>query len=50
MKWKGKKFSVNVNEFVESIPREETVMIVVDINGHVGEGNTSDTDMLGKVW
>ncbi|KAK3507176.1 hypothetical protein QTP70_009520 [Hemibagrus guttatus] len=32
----------------ESIPRGERVVIGADFNGHVGEGNTGDEEVMGK--
>ncbi|KAK3552498.1 hypothetical protein QTP86_012369 [Hemibagrus guttatus] len=33
---------------MESIPTGERVVIGADFNGHVGEGNTGDEDLMGK--
>ena len=33
------KFWTDLDEVVESIPKEEGLVIVADFNGHVGEGN-----------
>ncbi|KAK3572550.1 hypothetical protein QTP86_000444 [Hemibagrus guttatus] len=33
---------------MESIPTGERVVIGVDFNGHVGEGNTGDEEVMGK--
>ncbi|KAK3574890.1 hypothetical protein QTP86_018354 [Hemibagrus guttatus] len=33
---------------MESIPTGETVVIGADFNGHVGEGNTGDEEVMGK--
>ncbi|KAK3543889.1 hypothetical protein QTP70_030272 [Hemibagrus guttatus] len=36
------------NEVMESIPTGERVVIGADFNGHVGEGNTGDEEVMGK--
>ena len=35
-------------EVVGKIPRDERLVIVVDLNAHVGEGNTNDEEAMGK--
>ncbi|XP_060800080.1 uncharacterized protein LOC132901597 [Neoarius graeffei] len=37
-----------MDEVVESIPREERVLIGADFNGHVGKGNRGDEDVMGR--
>ncbi|MCJ8736302.1 hypothetical protein PDJAM_G00258210 [Pangasius djambal] len=37
-----------LDEVIESIPTGERVVIGADFNGHVGDGNTGDEEMMGK--
>ncbi len=37
-----------LDEVVESIPKEERVVIGTDSNGHVGEGNICDENVTGR--
>ncbi|MCI4382162.1 hypothetical protein PGIGA_G00260620 [Pangasianodon gigas] len=37
-----------LDEVIESIPMGERVVIGADFNGHVGEGNTGDEEVMGK--
>ncbi|KAK3529832.1 hypothetical protein QTP86_006912 [Hemibagrus guttatus] len=42
------KFWSELDEVMESIPTGERVVIGADFNGHVGEGNTCDEEVMGK--
>ncbi|KAK3530583.1 hypothetical protein QTP86_028838 [Hemibagrus guttatus] len=42
------RFWSQLYEVMESIPTGERVVIGADVNGHVGEGNTSDEEVMGK--
>ena len=41
-------FWADLDEVVESIPKEERVVIGTDFNGHVGEGNRGDENVMGR--
>ncbi|MCI4395274.1 hypothetical protein PGIGA_G00178440 [Pangasianodon gigas] len=42
------RFWSELDEGIESIPTGERVVIGADFNGHVGEGNTGDEEVMGK--
>ncbi|KAK3569207.1 hypothetical protein QTP86_026614 [Hemibagrus guttatus] len=42
------RFWSALDEVMESIPTGERVVIGADFNGHVGEGNTGDEEVMGK--
>ncbi|KAK3574270.1 hypothetical protein QTP86_004383 [Hemibagrus guttatus] len=42
------RFWSELDEVIESIPMGEGVVIGADFNGHVGEGNTGDEEVMGK--
>ncbi|KAK3518224.1 hypothetical protein QTP70_033929, partial [Hemibagrus guttatus] len=42
------RFWSELDEVMESIPTGERVVIGEDFNGHVGEGNTGDEEVMGK--
>ncbi|KAK3536242.1 hypothetical protein QTP86_000147 [Hemibagrus guttatus] len=42
------RFWSELDEVMESIPPGERVVIGADFNGHVGEGNTGDEEVMGK--
>ncbi|KAK3553015.1 hypothetical protein QTP86_031159, partial [Hemibagrus guttatus] len=43
-----KRRKSELDEVMESIPTGERVVIGADFNGHVGEGNTGDEEVMGK--
>ena len=42
------KFWTYLDEVVESMPKEERVVIGADFNGHVGEGNRGNENIIGR--
>ena len=42
------KFSTDLDEVMESIPKEERVVIGADSNGHVGDGNRGNENIMGR--
>ncbi|KAK3525786.1 hypothetical protein QTP70_007548 [Hemibagrus guttatus] len=42
------RFWSELDEVMKSIPMGERVVIGADFNGHVGEGNTGDEEVMGK--
>ncbi|KAK3558095.1 hypothetical protein QTP86_009456 [Hemibagrus guttatus] len=42
------RFWSELDEVMESIPTGERVVIGADFNGHVGQGNTGDEEVMGK--
>lgn len=42
------EFGSKMHEVVKSVPLKENVVIGGDFSGHVGEGNRSDHEVLGR--
>ncbi|KAK3549337.1 hypothetical protein QTP70_034555, partial [Hemibagrus guttatus] len=42
------RFWSEIDEVIESIPTGERVVLEADFNGHVGEGNTGNEEVMGK--
>ena len=42
------KLLTDLDEVVESIHKEERVVIGADFNGHVGDGNRGDENVMGR--
>ena len=41
-------FWSELDEVVESVSKDERVVIGADFNGHVGEGNKEDEEVMGR--
>ena len=42
------EFCTDLDEVMESIPKEERMVIGADFNLHVGEGNRGDENVMGR--
>ena len=38
----------DLDELIESISSEERIVLCADLNGHVGEGNIGDEEIMGR--
>ena len=41
-------FWQNLDRFIESISKQESIVLDVDLNGHVGERNIGDEEIMGR--
>ena len=41
-------FWEDLNELIKSISKEERIVLSADLNGHVGEGNIGDEEIMGR--
>ena len=41
-------FWEDLDELIESISKEERIVLGADLNGHVGEGNIGDEEIMGR--
>ena len=41
-------FWEDLDELIESISTEERIVLGADLNGHVGEGNIGDKEIMGR--
>ena len=42
------EFWLDLDETVRKIPKNERIVVIVDLNGHVGEGNIGDEKCKGR--
>ena len=42
------EFWEDLNRLIESISKEERIALGADLNGHVGEGNIGDKEIMGR--
>ena len=42
------EFWERVEEGLERLPKEERAIVEADFNGHIGEGNRGDEEVIGK--
>ena len=43
-----KDFWEDLDRLIESISKEERIVLGADLNGHVGEGNIMDEEIMGR--
>ena len=48
-KEENEEFWKNMDETVNDIPRNERIVVGADLNGHVGEGNAGDDEVMGSM-
>ena len=41
-------FWEDLDELIESVPKEEEIVLNADLNGHVDEGNIEDEEIMGR--
>ena len=45
---KKKDFSQDLNGLIESVAKQKRIVLGADLNGHVGEGNIGDEEIMGR--
>ena len=43
-------FWEDLDGLIESVLKEERIVLGADLNGHVGKGNIGDEEIMGGVW
>ena len=41
-------FWKDLDGLIESVPKQERIVLGADLNGHVGEGNIEDEEIMGR--
>ena len=41
-------FSENTDGLIESVSKQERIVLGADLNGHLGEGNIEDEEIMGR--
>ena len=42
------EFWEDLDGLIESVPKQERIVLGADLNGHVGEGNIGDEEIMGR--
>ena len=51
MKLEKNNFWEDLNGLIESVSKQERIVLDADLNGHVGEGNIGDEEIMGvRCW
>ena len=46
--WRKNHFWEDLDELVETVSKKERIVLGADLNGHVGEGNIRDEEIMEK--